>query len=158
MSNQEWRRHQLKQMDKLKKCLMLLLVATLSLTFTSCGGDDNDEPDIPTSKVPITPNLLKGTWKGVFKDYTGIRDELITIYWSDNSLQIWWTHYKNVGEYYFTGSYSVKGNMLTLSGKYGSKGHIVSYDYERTVPIEMSKDHNTIKFEFDCDTWILTRR
>lgn len=34
-------------MDKLKKYLMLLLVATLSLTFTSCGGDDEDEPNTP---------------------------------------------------------------------------------------------------------------
>lgn len=34
-------------MDKLKKYLMLLLVATLSLTFTACGGDDDDEPNTP---------------------------------------------------------------------------------------------------------------
>lgn len=38
---------QKKQMEKLLKYLMLLLVTTLSLTFTACGGDDNDEPNTP---------------------------------------------------------------------------------------------------------------
>lgn len=33
-------------MDKLLKFLMLLLATTLSLTFTACGGDD-DEPNNP---------------------------------------------------------------------------------------------------------------
>lgn len=32
-------------MDKFLKYLMLLLVTTLSLTFTACGGDD-DEPNL----------------------------------------------------------------------------------------------------------------
>ncbi len=47
-SNQEWRRHPTKQMDKLLKYLMLLLVTTFSFTFTACGGDDDkDEPKKP---------------------------------------------------------------------------------------------------------------
>ena len=32
-------------MEKILKYLMLMLVATLSLTFTACGGDDPDEPE-----------------------------------------------------------------------------------------------------------------
>lgn len=135
-----------------------MLVATFSLTFVSCGGDDDDEPEVPSSSVVVTPQLLSGTWKGNFQDYTGIRDELMTIYWSESFLQIWWTHYKNLDTYHFEGNYSIKDNKLTIKGRYGRKGHIFSQDYERTVPIYMSEDHNTIKFEFDCDTWILTRR
>lgn len=140
---------------------MLMLITTLSLTIASC--DKDDEPGAPATEVPahgpeVTPELLTGTWKGNFQDYTGIRDELMTIYWGDSSLQIWWTHYKNLDQYYFRGTYSVINNKLTLKGKYGSHGHSIDKDYERTVPIEMSDDHNTIKFEFDCDTWILTRR
>lgn len=39
---------------------MLLLVATLTLTFTSCGGDDDkDEPD-----QPVTSSFLIGSWTG----------------------------------------------------------------------------------------------
>lgn len=40
-------------MEKILKYLVLLLVTTLSMTFTACGGDDNDEPDSPggNSKV-----------------------------------------------------------------------------------------------------------
>lgn len=35
-------------MDKIQKFFTLLLIATFSLTFTSCGGDDEDEPKDPT--------------------------------------------------------------------------------------------------------------
>lgn len=145
-------------MEKHLKYLMLLLVTTFSLTFAACGGDDNDEPEVPSSSVAVTPQLLSGTWKGNFQDYTGIRDELMTIYWRESSLEIWWTHYKNLDQYYFYGTYSIKDNKLTLKGLYGSHRHTINQEYERTVPIYMSEDHNTIKFEFDCDTWILTRR
>lgn len=47
-----------KPMEKIQKYLMLLLVATLTLTFTSCGGDDN-EP-----KQTVTSSFLIGTWTG----------------------------------------------------------------------------------------------
>lgn len=41
MSNREWRRHRTKKMDKLLKYLMLMVIATFSLTFVSCGDDDD---------------------------------------------------------------------------------------------------------------------
>lgn len=37
---------------------MLLLITTLSLTFSSCGGDDDDEPKIPTDS---NKEILQGT-------------------------------------------------------------------------------------------------
>lgn len=45
---------QKKQMEKLQKYLMLLFVATLSMTFTACGGDDDDEPDNPAGGSSAT--------------------------------------------------------------------------------------------------------
>ena len=49
-------------MDKLLKYLMLLLVTTLSLTFTACGGDDNDEPEKPN--IPGTENTDNSEYDG----------------------------------------------------------------------------------------------
>lgn len=46
-SNQEWRRHITKQMERILKYLMLLLVTTFSLTLTACGGGNDDEPKEP---------------------------------------------------------------------------------------------------------------
>ncbi len=43
MSNREWRRHLTNFMEKFHKYLLLLLVATISLSLTSCGGDDEEE-------------------------------------------------------------------------------------------------------------------
>lgn len=147
-------------MNKLMKLLCAMMFGVMALSFCACGGDDDNEdsPEMPSSSVKVTPDLLQGTWKGNFESYTGIRDELMTIYWGDPSLRIWWTHYKNLDQYHFRGDFSVKDNKLTLKGKYGKNGGSIDQDYERTVPIYMSEDHNTIKFEFDCDTWVLTRR
>lgn len=44
-------------MEKFQKYLMLLLVTTFSLTFTACGGDDDDEPQ--PNQGP-TSTLIKG--------------------------------------------------------------------------------------------------
>ncbi len=64
-SNQEWRRHRTKQMDKILKHLMLLLVTTLSLTFTSCRGDDNkDEPNNPNVSGKIETFSLRANKPG----------------------------------------------------------------------------------------------
>ena len=46
-------------MEKYLKTLLLLLVATLSLTITSCGGDDDDEPNAPDQST--TSGITKGT-------------------------------------------------------------------------------------------------
>lgn len=52
-------------MDKLLKYLVLVLITTLSLTFTSCGDDDGkDEPikDNP-NREEVEVQLYGGTWK-----------------------------------------------------------------------------------------------
>ncbi|MDD5870345.1 MAG: hypothetical protein PUC77_02510 [Bacteroidales bacterium] len=44
-------------MKNIFKYQMLMLVATFSLTFVSCGGDDDDEPDNPNTQ---TSNVVTG--------------------------------------------------------------------------------------------------
>lgn len=53
-----------KTMDKLLKYLVLVLITTLSVTFTSCGDDGKDEPnkDDPNQEE-VDVQLYGGTWK-----------------------------------------------------------------------------------------------
>ena len=45
-------------MAKLFKWLMVMLIPLFSLAFTSCGGEDKDEPDAPST---TTSDVVKGT-------------------------------------------------------------------------------------------------
>ncbi len=149
-----------KCMDKLLQYLMFVFIA---LALASCGGDEKDEPNNPNepnSANQITAEMIysQGTrWKGVYEGYTGARNELITIdFYSDGSLRIWWSHYKNMDIQYLSGEYSISNNKITIDGLYCVQGEYPEFEYKRTVPISMSDDKKSIKFEFDCDTWILT--
>lgn len=65
-------RHQTKQMEKFLKYLMLLLVATFSLTFASCNGDDDDEPKNPAnnqSPDKFHPSEWVGIWEQNVAEY-----------------------------------------------------------------------------------------
>ena len=103
---------------------------------------NDDEPDDPNkgSGSDVNVENINGTWKGIFKGYTGTRDELITIIFSgsgnEGSVRIWWTHYLNMGQYYFTGDYKLSGNKLTLDGKMGQHGQIPSKPYNKTVTVK----------------------
>lgn len=149
----------------MKKLLMIFMLAVMTTMVTSCGGGD-DEPEAPnqvTGNAEVTAALLSGTWKGVFDGYTGTRDELITMVCSPNNekelyVQIWWSHYLNMDTQYFTGHGYVTGSKLRLVGKTCRNGQTPTNEYDRTVPIKMSKDKKTIEFEFDIATWILTKR
>lgn len=56
-----------KQMGKLLKYLMLILVSTISITFSSCGGDDKDEPE-------ATPYFAGQTTANQFSELGGTID------------------------------------------------------------------------------------
>lgn len=148
---------------KFKDFFKIFFIAFLAcVALTACEGND-DEPDDPNkgSGSDVNVENINGTWKGIFKGYTGTRDELITIIFSgsgnEGSVRIWWTHYLNMGQYYFTGDYKLSGNKLTLDGKMGQHGQIPSKPYNKTVTVKFI-DKETMEFEFDVDTWIVTKR
>lgn len=51
-------------MEKLLKCLMLMLVTTCGLAFTSCGGDDDEPQDPIENQSPdkFHPEEWVGVW------------------------------------------------------------------------------------------------
>lgn len=51
-------------MEKLLKYLTLLLVTALSLTFTACGGDDDNEPNTPNVSGRIETFSLRANKPG----------------------------------------------------------------------------------------------
>jgi len=53
-------------MAKLFKWLMVMLIPLFSLTFTSCGGDDKDEPDVHN---PVDSEIFTETYSWGSKGY-----------------------------------------------------------------------------------------
>lgn len=49
-------------MEKFKKLLMMLMLCTLGMAFTACGGDGDDDGDTPADPSSIK-EMLQGTWQ-----------------------------------------------------------------------------------------------
>lgn len=137
---------------------LTIFCVSIGIAMSSCGDDDSDDPK--NEPALTSQQSIVGTWKGVWKDYTGVRDELMTAHiYGDGetgSIEIWWTHYLNMDQYYFTGKYVVSNNKLTLKGKYGIHRQTPNNEYNKTVSFTCKDD--VLKFYFDCDNWILTKR
>lgn len=76
-------------MDKLLKYLMLMLVATLSITLSSCGGDE-DEPDnpIPFEEYNVHTNSLSDGSKHPILGNTGYGDGIF-VYFRSETMKIY---------------------------------------------------------------------
>lgn len=130
-------------MDKLLKYLMLLLVTTLSLTFTACGGDDDDEPTFPDS------SFLYGTWH-----YQSNRNRESTdmTFSSDGSFDAYivsqvtgnqYNIYKIIGKWeYKKGKISIIGKMY--------QGDIYLSDHNSTLEIIYDEYINKLIVKEDC--------
>lgn len=122
-----------KQMDKLLKYLMLLLVTTFSLTFTACGGDDDEpEPTNPVApNVPASADFFFGTWQSNTYEgwyawwYTHTYEFNKDFTYTETTIQEK-SHYTNTIE--CVGSWSYKNGILKLAyteyynGKYEGTG------------------------------------
>ena len=102
---------------------MLLLVATLSITFTACG-DDDDEPD-----KSLTNSFLIGTWVGSEYDSSGgwYYNEVLT-FKSDGTFTLIDNHYKNISgtrNTEFRGSWRLNKDILHLKGSWYEGGTFV---------------------------------
>jgi len=84
-------------MAKLFKWLIVLILPLFSLTFTSCGDDDKDEPTISESEEPDDPDdpvniedIIEGTWKST-DDYVdcGVTFKAGGIYYRSEKVS-WW--------------------------------------------------------------------
>lgn len=81
MSTREWTRQQTKPMAKLFKWLMVLFIPLFSLTLTSCGGDDKDEPDNPNNNSSYDlPGTIELAMANTGKNKAGIGDDYTTLY------------------------------------------------------------------------------
>lgn len=109
-----------KQMEKIQKYLMLLLVATLTLTFTSCGGDDDkDEPD-----QPVTSSFLIGSWTGSeHVSFQGDYSETLN-FKNDGTFTLVGNgrYYSNSYNYELRGTWKLKNNNLHLKYSYYTDG------------------------------------
>lgn len=129
-------------MDKHLKYLMLLLVTTLSLTLTACGGDDDDEPTLPDS------SFLYGTWH---YQYTGYQDQCTDMtFSSDGSFNASIIQRRggqfSVYIYIVRGKWEYKNGKInitskaycddSLSGEYNSTLKITYDDYINKLIVE----------------------
>lgn len=108
---------------------MLLLVATLSITFTACG-DDDDEPD-----KPVTSSFLIGTWVGSKYDTGWTYNEVLTFN-SDGTFTLQDEHYHNISgnrSLEMRGSWHLNKDILHLKYSLYENGTFVKkieWDYE----------------------------
>lgn len=108
---------------------MLLLVTTLSLTITACGGGDNDEPDNPY--IPDTPNTpnepdepaedshkydIVGIWECYYYwKYSGITEHITFDIKSNGTLSYSDTDDNGGTPDYGSGTWSYQNNSWSIS-------------------------------------------
>lgn len=141
-----------KQMDKLLKYLMLLLVTTLSLTFTACGGDE-DEPKEPSDN--ISAQFLVGTWTGeVNEPHSYCVETLKFTKDGDFELICESTYYQKKNQYLLRGKWSIKNNTLYVKYTLYVNG---VYDSEREENCRVIFDSYTSTLVFtENSLWHVT--
>ncbi|MDE6649209.1 MAG: fibronectin type III domain-containing protein [Muribaculaceae bacterium] len=105
-------------MGKLLKYLKVMLVATFSVTFVSCGGDDDDEPDY---NPPITSSLTAPT---------GVSGTVVT-----NGVRLSWNPV-DVAEFYTISRSNSKNGTTVSLGYIGDSGKIYNTNVIDTKPLE----------------------
>ncbi len=124
----------------LLKLMSIVLVAMLSVGFTSCGNDDDDE---------LSSNSIVGHWKGVtFQKYDDIN--LTNLIDEGESSWDW--------RFYDDGTCSCRGYESALNGIYKLLGNEVNIyksnrtDYFETYYIiEFSKERMKIKYKWSSN-------
>lgn len=117
---------------------MLLLVATLTLTFTSCGGDDDkDEPD-----QPVSSSLLIGSWTGSENSpYNGDTYEELTFKNDGTFTLVGNTRYFSTStNYELRGTWKLKNNNLHLKYSQYSDG---TFNFQEELDFEILYDEYT---------------
>lgn len=132
-------------MDKLLKHLMLLLVTTLSLTLSACGGDDEDEPTPPDS------SFLYGTWHYQRSTHGSID----MTFSSDGSFNADYLYYGD-STYKIIGKWEYKKGKISITGKAYHQDDRYLCDYNSTLGISYDEYINKliVNEEIDSETSI----
>ena len=110
----------------MKKVFSLMLLLATLLTFTACGGGDDDEPENPNEK-------LWGTWvyeKSTTNEATGIVISVESVWtFRTNNTCDWVMQTKLDGEIFQTknllsAKYSLNGSTLSLTYENGTKADL----------------------------------
>lgn len=136
---------------------MLLLIATISLTFTSCGNDSRDEP------VPDEPNqeevevqLYGGTWKCIPTSNQKESEYLYSISFNKNgSLTGKWLE-RDGDMSLFTGSWELIGRNLTVIAIFRDDVYDDDVEAEEwnCKVLTLTQSEVVIKFEGEIFTFI----
>lgn len=123
----------------------MLLLATI-LTFTACGGDDDDEPDYPSivgtwSRVVSQEQIGNGTMKIIqtqIFNANGTAQGIASVYLDNNLYQ----------EKKFDYTYTYNGKTLKMTGK----------DSGTTQTFSVTISNNTMTMVGDDGTFTFTRK
>lgn len=136
-------------MKKYQKYLMMLLVATLSMTFTSCG-DDKDEPKQEESDVQI----YGGTWICVPTAAQKEEYEYPHSISLDKNGSLTGKFYEGDGELVtFTGSWELNGVILNIMAIFRDDDEIDAEEWICRV-ISLTQSKLEINWEGDKYTFV----
>lgn len=109
-------------MKKIRNYFVLMMVALMSVTsFTSCNGDDDDDPESPVGNSKIV-----GTWKSTYRKFICKENgKIVEQYEEPDGGNLLWECTSNGkmivtdGSYVDAGVYVLSGDKLTATNEDG---------------------------------------
>lgn len=112
-------------MEKLQKLLMLLVITILSTTFTSCGGDDdNDEPN---------QNELLGKWELISSQDDDYWEKPCIFNFKENGLLMITFAQDKSNEEVVACRYELSGSKLVIDFGFGDEIYEGTYNINKDV-------------------------
>ena len=131
-------------MKKVYSTIMMLAMMVAALSFTACGGDDDDEIEGEASIVGVWKCVSAdyGEWEAYLKDNTRVGD---LIYFNSDHT------YRAVGNNNDSGTWSLNGNTLKIDS-YDSYSIPMTYTVSQltsnSLTITFSEDYITVKISY----------
>lgn len=128
-------------MKKIRNYFVLMMVALMSVaSFTSCNGDDDDDPDSPAGNSKIV-----GTWKSTYRKFICKENgKIVEQYEEPDGGNLLWEFTSN-GRIIVTDGSSVDAGVYVLSG---DKLTLTNDDCETDVYYVKKLDSKNLEVEF----------
>ena len=127
-------------MKKIRNYFVLMMVALISVaSFTSCGGNDDDDPESPAGNSKIV-----GTWKCTHEKFICKENGKIIEEYDEPYEGLWILEFTADGKIIGTDGASVDTGVYTLSG---NKLTITDEDGETEVAYVKKLDSKTLEVE-----------